>query len=250
MGNQYKTNKIIKFILRLDFVGEVEELKNNMPTQVAEKIKMAFPIFNQRNLTETSVMVTNDQLSKTDKQITEWSYSDAEGKNKIILSTKYIIFDSDRYESFESVKSKFIEVIKEIMNLKNVQISRTGIRYINLFEHKEFEIDDNNKWKEYFEDELFKIQILGELKDYVSQTIDTIDIYKGNYMIKLKTGLRNKQYPINNRVYDFIIDCDGFSMSVITNINDLEESIEEIHADIEHVFENCIKEKMREKLNG
>ena len=35
---KYKTNKIAKFIFRLDFASEIEELKSNMPNNIAEKI--------------------------------------------------------------------------------------------------------------------------------------------------------------------------------------------------------------------
>ncbi len=247
---KYKTNKIAKFIFRLDFASEIEELKSNMPNNIAEKIKISFPIFNQRNLTETSVTVKENELSKEDKQIIEWSYTDKEEKNKIIISSRYIIFDSILYMSFDDVNQKFTEVIEEILKLNNVQICRTGIRYVNIFKPSEFNIKNNLDWKELFKSELFKYEIFGDLQYSIAQTIDTIDIYKGNYMIKLKTGFKNNQYPIVKDLYDFVIDCDGYSMSVITNISELKETIEDIHSNIETVFESCIKEKMREKLNG
>ena len=249
MENQYKNNKIIKFIFRLDFVSEIEELRNNIPDKIAEKVKSVFPIFNERNLVETSVLIKDNEMSKTDKKTTEWSYTDTEEKNKIIISPKYIIFDSIEYISFDSVKEKFIQLIEEIFTLKNVQIKRTGIRYINLFDHKEFNVDDNSKWGKYLKKELLNFRIFDYLNDRIAQTINTIDFFSGNHMIKLKSGFKNNKYPIVGKYYDFVLDCDGYTMSVITNISDLKEITDEIHNDIETIFENCIEQKMRDKLN-
>ena len=250
MGNQYKNNKIIKFILRLDFVSEIEELKSNIPDKIAEKVKSVFPIFNERNLIETSVIFKNDVMSKTDKKTIEWSYTDTEGKNTIIISPRYIIFDSEEYKSFDDVKEKIIQVIEEIFNLKNVQIKRTGIRYVNLFECKDYNIEDNREWASYLKKELLNAQIFGDLNDKIAQTINTIDFFSGSHMIKLKSGFKNNKYPITGNVYDFVLDCDGYTMSVITNTQDLSEMVDEIHNDIETIFENCIEQKMRDKLNG
>lgn len=247
----YNSNMIKKFIFRLDFISDIEQLKEGIPDNLTSKIVENFPNSIMTDVVESKIEIKpNNKIQKNDKPFKQWEYISKDAKNKIVITPKTLLYDCSNYISFEDVLSKFEYIINEILKLGNVQIGRLGIRYVNIFEPKDFNINDANEWEEYFEPKLFSYYHFFDKKQDVTNMLNSIEYTFGDFRIKYKSGFNNKNYPLKISKPDFIIDCDGYSNAIITSIDDLKALIDSIHSQIEIFFENSITEKMRDKLNG
>lgn len=246
----YNSNMIKKFIFRLDFISDIEELKESIPDELTSKIIEFFPNSIMTDVVESQIQIQPNTIKKLDKPFKQWEYISEDAANKIVITPKAILYDCNRYISFKDVLSKFEGIIEEILKFKNVQIGRVGIRYINVFETKDFNINNISDWENYFSGELFSYYHFGSYTKEITNMINSIEYSFGDFRIKYRTGFNNKNYPLKIAKPDFTIDFDGYSNAVITSFEDLKTIIDSIHNQIEEIFENSIKEEMRNKLNG
>lgn len=246
----YNSNMIKKFIFRIDFVSDIEELKEGISDDLTSKIIENFPNSIMTDVVESKIEIKPNEIKKADKPFKQWEYISNDTKNKIVITPKTLIYDCSKYISFDDVLSKFEYIINEILKLTNVQIGRLGIRYVNVFESKDFDINDVSEWEEYFNSKLYSYYHFFTENDGITNMLNSIEYSYGDFRIKYKSGFNNKNYPLKIVKPDFVIDCDGYSNAIITSIDDLRTLINSIHNQIEILFENSITEKMREKLNG
>ena len=61
-------------------------------------------------------------------------YFTNDGVNKLVLSNKFIVFEINKYSSFEVHKQWFQSILLEFFQRNRVSANRTGIRYINMFQ--------------------------------------------------------------------------------------------------------------------
>ena len=57
-------------------------------------------------------------------------YFTNDGVNKLVLSNKFIVFEINKYSSFEVHKQWFQSILLEFFQRNRVSANRTGIRYI------------------------------------------------------------------------------------------------------------------------
>lgn len=249
-NNTYNMNMIKKFIFRIDFISEIENLKESIPSNITTKIVSNFPNSIMADVVESEIQIKNDLIEKKDRPFKQWEYISTDNSNKIVITPKFLLYDCSKYISFEDVLSKFLSIIEEMMKFDNVQIGRVCLRYINIFETTEFNINNISDWEHYFASELFSFSRFGSDQQNITNMVNSIEFSFPGFRLKYKSGFNNKNYPLIINKPDFTIDCDGYSNAVIITFDDLKTMINSIHDEIEKVFEKSITEDMREKLNG
>ena len=250
MNNKtYNSNMIKKFIFRIDFINEIIDLKENIPSNVTSKIVSNFPNSTMADLVESEIQIKNDLIRKKDKPFKQWEYTSTDNSSKIIITPNYLIYDCSEYVSFQDVLEKFSQIIKEILEFDNVQIGRVGIRYVNGFPSNEFEIKTISDWEKYFDANLIAFSKFGDNQGSITSMVNSIEFSYPNFRVKFKCGFNNRNYPLILTKPDFTIDCDGYSNAVITSFDELKETINSIHDELEKIFEKSITDNMRKKLN-
>lgn len=247
----YNHNMIKKFIFRVDFINEIEQLKNSVPENISSKIIENFPNALMSDIVESEIQVHNAAILKKDSPFKQWEYTSNDNNNKIIITPKFILYDCSNYTSFSDVREKFVGIINEVFAFNNIQIGRIGIRYINVFCASEFSINSINEWDKYFSKEILEFSKFndGVTENNVINMVNSIEFAYTGFRIKYKVGFMSKNYPLPIIAPDFTIDFDGYSNAIITNNEDLEDSIDSIHNKIHDLFEKSINDQLRSKLN-
>lgn len=244
-------NTIDNFIFKLDFSNEIDELKNSIPSNIFEKIKLYFPISTVKSFVETEITMSNNSVSKQDTPKKQWEYVNNENDRKIIITSNSISFSSKNYKSFDDVTKMFYDVVEETLKCNNIQIARIGIRYVNLFKSKDYDIDNLDSWKKYISNELISCFDFGEGKyiDNISNMVNSTYLNFGTYNINFKFGINNQKFPLKNPKSNFVIDIDGFSNVLVDDYKDFKDIVNEIHQKIEEVYFDSITEDLQNFLN-
>lgn len=249
-NNTYTRNMIKKFIFRIDFINEISDLKENIPSNVTSKIVSNFPNSIMADVVESEIQIKKDLIRKKDRPFKQWEYISTDNSNKIVITPNFLLYDCSQYISFEDVLDKFLLIIEEILKFDNVQIGRIGIRYINGFPASEFEINSISDWEKYFDSNLFAFSKFGGNQSNITNMVNSIEFSYPEFRIKFKSGFNNRNYPLIVTRPDFTIDCDGYSNAVVTSFEELKLIINSIHEELEKIFEKSITDDMRNKLNG
>lgn len=131
----------------------------------------------------------------------------------------------------------------QVLN-KELVVSRTGLRYVNMFDNKE-DID----LKENF-NPMISAPFSHLINDNELNRLVTISEYIINHEIKMRiqSGILNPDYPAKIKNKNFLLDIDAF-IEQPHYFNNLEKTFEDLHSEIQTKFENLITDKMRKKLN-
>lgn len=250
--HKYQNNFVSNFIIKLDFYNDTKEFATEIPANIVNVIKENFPRVQPTKVIESSLEVSENKTSRQDSNFPQWIYSDNKNQNKIVINKKFVSIESITYESFKTIEDLFHPILEEIFSISNIQVSRVGIRYINqLRKHRAF-FDDINKisdWKKYINSDLLSnISFIDELN--TSNLISSIEMNYDGFMVRFKYGINNINYPLPIKEPIFILDYDGFTTNLITNMEDFKDVENNIHNTIEELFEKSITEDLRNILDG
>lgn len=119
-------------------------------------------------------------------------YLTTDGLNKLILTNKFLIFEINKYTSFEEHKQWFQSILLAFFQKNRVSASRTGIRYINVFDSSNIKLRKN----------FFSSEIAASLKvitqNESSQLIRSMHMseYRIDEMtMNFRYGMFNPDYP-------------------------------------------------------
>lgn len=251
---KYKNNFINQVICRVDFIDYLpKELIESARLQ--KEIKKLFPRkekdrlikFNKLSLSilsepENPKMI-NDQLAGI-----ELTSTTKDGKNKLILSNKYLIAEFNNYETFENLFDSINGIIEIIFYNGNFTTERIGLRYINFYDN------DNCKPRKKFFNKLISSAI-DEIMPKQEENLKTIrSMHLAEYVfdelfVNFRFGLYNKAYPNPIQNNDFVLDYDSFTSEGYTNSNEILRAIEKSHKVIQILFEESITDDLR-KIMG
>lgn len=226
-------NFLKQVILRLDFVGEI-----NRSQQILDEIKRAvsdmLPEFETRDI--VSVEMTIDQTHKTtkEKRFKSFLLHNNATNNSLILEPNAIIFDLEKYNSYEELKGLVHKVIPILGGQSpSIKVSRMGLRYIN-----QIIIDEGNPfdWTELIKEPLIcSLDFIGDQNE-LSRSVGVIEINKSDYYVKFQYGWFNSEFPNPIAKKEFLLDYDCYSKSE-TDISSIFSQIEILHEEIKELFE-------------
>ena len=248
---RYKTNFITQVICRVDFV---EIIKNDeiFDQAIVSEITKHFTRREMDQVLNFSILnvdVPANVFSGQNYNGIKRTYTSTDGKNKIILSNKFLVAEFNSYLTFEDFKDKFKNIVYAIFREKKNNTERTGIRFINLFDSEKMRINKNmfvrsvaNALTPIIEPDINKIVPIRSmhLTEYTSEDIN----------IHFRFGLYNKLYPGKINSNDFVLDFDCFSNERFQNSEDVLRCIDSGHDHIQYLFENSITDKLRTVMDN
>jgi len=252
---RYKNNQIIEMVCQLRFstILRLNSDSDELLSKFQEKIKDNYP--NYKMIDESVFDVKMDGQEKEIESITpqilrnnikNHTFESADGKERINLTCNFISFSTRKYVSWKEFEEEFIKILDKFANIYGVKnFNRVGIRYINAFSKHELGINEEESWKGYISDELIGLSIkYDNVKVYNSK----IEIpFEDNIQMRILYGLGTKQKLDKTSLPVFIIDKDTYKLGNIEKscVNDI---LKVLHKHNSEVFEQLIKEKLREKM--
>lgn len=174
-------------------------------------------------------------------------YLSTDGLNKLILTNKFMIFEINKYSSFEEHKQWFQSVLLAFFQKNRISVSRTGIRYINIFDSAKVKLQKN----------FFASEIAASLK--VTTKEETPHLIRSMHMaeyridemtMNFRYGMFNPEYPNVLKKNNFALDYDFFSNDVIDSADGIIRVLDKGHQEIQTMFEKSITDALREVMDN
>lgn len=228
--------------MRVDFLQFI-------PTETAFKDNIAkevLRIFPYREKDQIIRFKSSDYNDGALEGIQKTCVSD-DGKNKVSLSNKYIIFQIKNYCGFEAHMRWFQSILFQFFQTNNVTAKRVGVRYINIFDSSKIRLRKN-----FFAPEIaasLYTKIPGnddELK--LTRSIHTTEYSVDDMILKFRYGMYNPEYPNVLRKNDFTLDYDFFTNDMIDSADEILRVVNKGHHEIQVLFERSITDSLREVM--
>jgi len=241
----YKKNYIKEVVARLDFLNNQEEFDSNLPVEFLDNIKKRFPIAETSSGIINNIHLDKNNISKTQESFKEWIFHGINRDKSIKVSSKYIIVSLKKYFNKDDFINDFTTPIDLLLKKPSIQVQRTGIRFINIFDDIIHEYSDI---ADYFSPMISSSFTTLYNPNYCSRNILITEYLINDIKLRMQSGIFNPNFPSVIKKKDFIIDVDAF-IDFPHVISDVSGFLNTIHEQIQNIFEACISDSLRRKLN-
>lgn len=186
---------------------------------------------------------------ETGQETMEWHYFGKNREKKLVINEKFISITYMKwYDSFEYLKEEFFTIITKLIEVFNndIQINRLGLRYIN-----EIDLDETNalNWDSYLDNNLLATLNLVDNKEIIARGFNNLVLNYGNMILNFQYGMHNPDFPAPIRKKIFILDYDANFIG-LQDLSDIEPNLIYFHDEIQKLFEQNIKDDLREIMDG
>lgn len=250
----YKNSFISQVICRVDFLEMLSNDEVFEPSVISE-ITKNFTRKEMDQVIKFNFMNVNAPLNQSIPTVSgqtfdgiQLTYTSSDGKNKLILSNKFLIAEFNSYRTFEDFKNKIKNIISAIYRKRKITTERTGLRFINLFDSDKMKINKN----------MFVPSVASALIPIITSDIEELIPIRSmhlteyrieNLNINFRFGLYNKAFPNRIASNDFVLDFDCFTNEGFQSSEDILRCVESGHDSIQYLFENSITDKLRAVMN-
>ena len=248
MGPKYKKIYLDRVIVRIDLATPIDNLEKGLPKKITNIILKKFPLSEPQQVTEGTLQINTDGVkSAPTKKFTILNFHGKEREKTLSVSKDYVYIEYKKYMGYTNMKDEFLSILREFsIEYPNIQVSRFGLRYINIIE-----LDEPNPtdWKEYISEKLlstFQIPIEG---DQLTRAFNTLSTVKDDVNITFQYGMHNPDYPAAIKKKIFILDIDASTQGAM-NEAEVTTNIESFHEKITKYFEGSLKEKLILKMKN
>ncbi|HBZ65753.1 MAG TPA: hypothetical protein DEO70_02875 [Bacteroidales bacterium] len=238
----YKNTPIKRVIIKIDFLGRVAELNDNLPLPIADVIKQSFPIAEAKDVVARELQISNEKVTENNKNVREWHFHTEERNATLIIEEDFFAIQINHYISFE----KIMLVLKEIKDIFFTQYPkllsrRLGIRFIN-----EINLNEKNPfdWKKYINPKLTSIFEATQNPSNIIRAFHNLEVKYDDILLKFQYGMHNQDYPATIKKKTFILDLDA-SFSGILKQHEIDIYLLKQHSIIQKQFEYSITDKLR-----
>ncbi len=249
---KYKNTFINQVIIRMDFLQFLDT--NKLFSDEIEKVilkqfprrgmdqKLRFDMIN------FEIDPNKPSAPKAQKETREGIQREYySGKNKVILSNKFIAYEINEYGSFEAHFQTIQLILLSLYSKQKVTSARIGIRYINLF------ASDNIKLRK----NMFSPEISAKFlaKDFISENGSNLiramsmnEYQVENMLLHFRFGMFNPDYPNPLCKDSFALDYDCFTTEPLESLDEVLRTITKGHDAIQELFEASITDSLRKVL--
>lgn len=249
----YKKSFLNQVIVRVDFA---QFIQTNMAfdDDIEKSILKIFPRRGKDQIIRfNSINVIIDQENNgkpnANGEIMEGiqkEYSTNDGVNRLIFSNKFIIFEINNYRCFDEHKQWFQSILHALFHKNRVSATRTGIRYINIFDTHKIKLQKN-----FFTSEIascVNVRPIDELNSCLIRSMHMTEYRINEMIMNFRYGMFNPEYPNILKKKDFVLDFDFFSNEIIDSSDEVLQLLNKGHDEIQSLFEQSITDSLREVM--
>jgi uncharacterized protein (TIGR04255 family) len=253
MGKKYKNNYLKQVIFRLDFTREIGQSKKLANAFYNQDISSLFT--NREDIKgkviESSISTEPEgegaKIAQSQRDVMSFKFSDSDNVRILNLEPLSIVLSiiNNSYKDSEELKKIIRYVVAQLKSTYgNIISKRIGLRYINIIS---LSGEDTFEWDQYISDNLLFMLRFVENKSELIRAMNVIELNKENCRIRFQSGMYNSEYPNPINRKEFVLDYDGYTTEE-TELNEIEDIVEDIHKEIKKMFENSIKKGLRDKM--
>lgn len=244
----YKKNFLTNVIARIDYQS-IDDITKSLNTDLEKKALEFFPFAEpKKDLIGVQFQLSVKEVKREEigKKV-EWRFSGRNREKSLCISNEYMFIAYSIFDNYEIFCKEFNEIIQILFNVyKDIQVKRTGLRYINNITIPE---QNYTEWNDYLNDNLLSIFNIAPDKKEISRAFHLLELNYGDMNLKIQYGMFNPDYPAPLRQKTFTLDYDAFFEGLQSEA-DIKQNISKFNSNIETIFESCIKNKLREVMNS
>jgi len=243
---KYKRDFLNSVIIKIEFYDNLP-INKELPQGLIAIAQKNFPLFEPAPFIRKKYDFSKIGMKEAETlEGTNWIFHGKNRDKSLTLEQSAVGIKYSKYSSFNDLKKEFFLVLDKISEMyPEARISRSGLRYIN-----NIEINEKNplSWGKYLNTNLLAIFKIPEDKNTISRAFHNLELKYDDMNIRFQYGMHNPDYPSIIRKKSFILDFDAY-LSGEQEISKISDQINKYHDIIENLFENSIKDGLREKMN-
>ncbi|MGA7579385.1 MAG: TIGR04255 family protein [Desulfobaccales bacterium] len=246
----YKKNFLNRVIARINF-QPINSIRTSLDTNLSKTALELFPISEpKKELTglklQFSLKDENIKREEVGKKA-EWHYFGMNREKHLVIATDFMSVEYLKFDNFDNFIGDFFGIMEILFRAyKDVQVSQTALRYINIINLEE---DNPIDWNNYLNDNLLSIFNVPFDRNTISRAFQVLELNYGDMNLRFQYGMINPDFPAVIRKKEFILDYDAFCSGLKTEI-EIRDNINRFNLEIEKLFERCIKANLKEIMNG
>ena len=252
----YKNSFLSQVIVRLDFLQNVSS-NIVLDTDLEKEIIQYFPRKGKDqiirfNSIKVELISNHDSAPNANKTVIEGiqrEYYTSDELNKVVISNLFIIFDIKKYSTFDKHEAVFRDIIMAFQQKARIPVSRTGIRYINIFDSAKIKVQKNYFTNEVAASFINKPNQSGESPQLI-RSMHTKEYIIDSLKMNFRYGMFNPDYPNVLKKNAFVLDYDCFTDDTVDNADQLMQIINQGHDAIQKLFELSISNSLRRVMNN
>jgi uncharacterized protein (TIGR04255 family) len=245
---KYKRNFLHKVIARIDF-QQIIGIRNSLSKELSKKALEIFPIEEpKKKLVGVKFQLSAKEVKREELgEKVEWHYHGRNREKSLCIASDFMYISYSIYENIEKLSAEFFTILEQLIkSYRDIQVTRTGLRYINNIELNE---GNHIEWHRYLNDDLLSIFDVALDKTKISRAFQILELNYGDMNLKFQYGMFNPDFPAPIRKKIFMLDYDAFFQGLQSE-NEIKDNIIKFNNEIEKLFESCIKDGLREVMNG
>lgn len=247
---KYKNSFLNNVIIRIDFLQfqktsriSSDEITKSIIEYFPQKGKTQLIRYNDINI-YINENIANPNTDKTTTEGIQQDYFDLTGKNKIVISNKFVALEIGEYSRYEEHIKQLKTILPTIFRTTSATSERTGIRYINLINAEKVKLQKN----------FFTPEISATLNTKPNDLEEDIKCVRSmhlaeyrveNMILNFRYGMYNPEYPNILKTNSFALDLDCFCIEPIDSTDEILRCLDRGHNAIQSIFENSISDSLR-----
>jgi uncharacterized protein (TIGR04255 family) len=252
----YNKNYLNEVVAKVDFTKPLSLLtEHSLNSELVDVIRKRYSIFEpQKEIRKSLLFKVNGDVggevggvSENSTEINKFVFHGENREKTITITPESIFVTLKKYESYSDFKLDIIDPIEKVLTTeRNVQINRTGLRFVNIFGDLIEKYQDLDKY--------FSPMISSPFSSLVDGSNCTRNILITEYLldeikIRVQSGIFNRDYPTKIKNKEFVIDIDAY-IDIPHVVSDTKDFFDKLHKTIQEKFEAYITKDLREVLNG
>lgn len=249
-GVIYKKNFLKQVIARVDLLSPLRGVEGSLPSSLGDAAKQAFPIPEPRDAIKRQVKLGPEAaITQLEERFKEWRFHGRERTKLLTISKDAVFVEHTAYERYELVKEEFVRIIDRVRELyPDTQVSRLGLRYINVIELNEPHPTD---WSGYIAAPLLYVFQFppGNDQSAFARVLHNLELAFDSFNLRYQFGMHNPDYPARIRQKAFVLDLDAYTQTA-ADLRDVGPFLDQFHGTIQGYFEHSITEGLRRLMNA
>lgn len=247
----FKRNFLTNVVLRIDFAEPVNGFNSEYFQKFKDNFKNLYSDveFQTRLLQSVELNFTDEQAKNNIKTIGNLGiFKFTNNKQTIEFDPMHFTLDRSDYTNFP----EFIKTFEQGLGIIKVEhkipeIKRVGLRFINII--KDESIKEIVDWPDYINESYlpkfdYTLKPITDSNYTLRRNINDFYFSDGDFIVHLRLGIWNANFPSIITDNEFVVDIDCFS-TILTNDEVMLKKVANMDHAAFKLFDHVIKEKMK-----
>lgn len=238
----YEKTFLKEVVFKINFQSVSKTIQNKLPKVLQDAIIKKFQTLELQEIPIHEFQTFENQYSIKKLKEKQWVFYDKDRKKSITINPNGILYKNYSYETYQKLIKDLENIFKIFFeNIKDITISRMGLRYINIIN-----FDEKNplNWDMYINKNILGVINTNKNKANLTRVFHALGYDFDDFKIMYQFGISNPDFPSIIKRKQFIMDLDAYQYGEL-DYPDINTFIKNSHSKISQIFEDSITNETR-----